>query len=52
MASSGTGLLVFSNDVTGGSCSRNNSEVYRNIHSAQIQSNGVDWVVLHSTNGR
>ncbi len=37
MASSGTGLLVFSDDVTEDRNSRMNSEVYRDILSAQIQ---------------
>ncbi len=37
MASSGTGLLVFSDDVTEDRSSRMNSEVYRDILSAQIQ---------------
>ncbi len=39
MASSGTGILVFSDDVTEDRSSRKNSEVYRDILSAQIQSN-------------
>ncbi len=39
MASSGTGLLVFSDDVTEDSSSRMNSEVYRDILSAQIHLN-------------
>ncbi len=38
MASSGTGLLVFSDDVTEDRSNRNNSEVYRDILNAQIQS--------------
>ncbi len=43
MASSGTGLLVFIDDVTEDRTSWMNSEVYRDILSAQIQSNGP-WV--------
>ncbi len=40
MASSGTGLLVFSDDnMTLDRSSRINSEVYMDILSAQIQSN-------------
>ncbi len=41
MASSGTGLLVFIDDVSEDRSSRKNSEVYRVIFSAQIQSNGA-----------
>ncbi len=41
MPSSGTGLLVFSDDVTEDRSSRMNSEVYRDILSAQIQSNAA-----------
>ncbi len=41
MASSGTGLLVFSDDVTEDRSSRMNSEVYKDILSAQIQPNGA-----------
>ncbi len=41
MASSGTGLLVFSDDVTEDRSSRMNSEVYRDILSAKIQSNAA-----------
>ncbi len=44
MASSGTGLLVFIDDVTEDSSSRKNSEVYRDILSAQIQSNGAKLI--------
>ncbi len=40
MVSSGTGLLVFSDDVTEERSSWTNSEVYVDILSAQIQSNG------------
>ncbi len=40
MVSSGTGLLVFNGDVTEERSSWKNSEVYRDILSAQIQSNG------------
>ncbi len=39
MASSGTGLLLFSDDETEDRSGRINSEVYRDILSAQIQSN-------------
>ncbi len=44
MASSGTGLLVFSEDVTEERSSRKNSEVYRDILSAQIQSNAAKLI--------
>ncbi len=45
MASSGTGLLVFSDDnMTLDRSSRINSEVYMDILSAQIQSN---WAKLN-----
>ncbi len=44
MASSGTGLLVFSDDVTEDRSSRMNSEVYKDILSAQIQSNGAKLI--------
>ncbi len=44
MASSGTGLLVFSDDVTEERSSQKNSEVYRDISSAQIQSNGAKLI--------
>ncbi len=52
MASSGTGLLVFSDDVTDDRSSQENSEVYRDILSAQIQLNGAKligqcFIVLH-----
>lgn len=39
MASSGTGSPVFIDDVTTDKCSRMNSEVYKDILSAQIQPN-------------
>ncbi len=42
--SSGTGLLVFSDDVTEDKSSRKNSEVYRDILSAQIQANGAKLI--------
>ncbi len=41
MASIGTGLLVFSDDVTEDRSSRMNSEVYRDILSAQIKPNAA-----------
>ncbi len=41
MHGSGTGLLVFSDDVTEDRSSRVNFEVYRDILSAQIQPNGA-----------
>jgi len=41
MASSGTGSLVFIDDVTEDRSSQMNSEVYRNIMSTQIQPNAV-----------
>ncbi len=44
MASSGTGLLVFSDDETEDRSSRINSEVYRDILSAQIQSNAAKLI--------
>ncbi len=44
MASSGTGLLVFSDHVTEDRSSRMNYEVYRDILSAQIQSNGAKFI--------
>ncbi len=44
MASSGTGLLVFSDDVTEERSSWMNSEVYKDILSAQIQSNGAKLI--------
>ncbi len=42
MASSGTGLLVFFDDIVKDRRSRMNSEEYRDILSAQIQLN-ADW---------
>ncbi len=50
MASSGTGLLVFSDEVTEDRSSRKNSEVYKDILSAQIQPNAAK--LIHSTNGQ
>ncbi len=44
MASSGTGLLVFINDVTEDRSSQMNSEVYRDILSAQIQPSGAQLI--------
>ncbi len=44
MASSGTGLLVFIDDVTEDRSSRMNSEVYRDILSAQIQPNAAKLI--------
>ncbi len=44
MASGGTGLLVFSDDMTEDRSSRMNSEVYRDILSAQIQLNGAKLI--------
>ncbi len=44
MASSGTGLLVFSGDVTEDRSSRMNFEVYRDILSAQIQPNAAKLI--------
>ncbi len=44
MASSGTGLLVFIEDVTEDRSSPKNSEVYRDLLSAQIQSNGTKLI--------
>ncbi len=46
MASSGTGLLVFIDDVTEDRSSRMNSEVYRDILSAQIQPNAAKLIGL------
>ena len=39
MAGSGTGSLIFIDDVTNDGSSRMNSEVYRNILSAYVQEN-------------
>ncbi len=47
MSSSGTGLLVFSDDVTEDRISRKNSEVYRDIVSVQIQSTGAKLIGRH-----
>ncbi len=44
MASSGTGLLLFSDDVTEDRSSWNNSEVNRDILSAQIQPNAAKLI--------
>ncbi len=44
IASSGTGLLVFSDDVTKDRSSRKNYEVYRDILSAQIQTNAAKLI--------
>ncbi len=44
MASSSTGLLVFIDDVTEDRSSRKNSEVYRDILSAQIQPNAAKLI--------
>ncbi|CAM4736095.1 unnamed protein product, partial [Leuciscus chuanchicus] len=44
MASSGTGSLVFIDDVTEDRSSRMNSEVYGNVLSAQIKSNAAKLV--------
>ncbi len=44
MASCGTGLLLFSDDVTEDRSSRINCEVYRDILSAQIQSKGAKLI--------
>ncbi len=44
MASSGTGLLVFIDDVTEDRSSWMNSEVYRDILSAQIQPNAAKLI--------
>ncbi len=48
------GIQVFIEDVTEDRSSRKNSEVYRDILSAQIQSkcSKVDWVALHGTKGQ
>ncbi len=44
MASSGTGLLVFFDDIVEDRRSRMNSEVYRDILSAQIQLNAAKLI--------
>ncbi len=53
MASSGTGLLVFSDDVTEDRSSQKNSEVYRYILCPDsVKCSKVDWPALHSTSGQ
>ncbi len=53
MASSGTGLLVFIDDVTEDRSSQINSEVYRDILSAHsVKCSKVGWTALHSTSGQ
>ncbi len=47
MASSGTGLIVFSDDVTEDRSSQKNSEVYRDILSVQIQPNAAKLIGQH-----
>lgn len=49
MASSGTGSLVFVDDLTEDGHSRMNSEVHRNILSAHIQPNSANLIILYST---
>ena len=49
MASNGTGSLVFIDDVTKDRSSQMNSEVYRDILSAQIQPNAAKLIGLHFT---
>ncbi len=44
MASSGTGLLVFIDDVTEDRSSRINSEGFKDILSAQIQPNAAKLI--------
>ncbi len=44
MAASGTGSLVFIDDVTTDKCSRMNSEVFRAILSAHIQPNASELI--------
>ena len=44
MASKGTGSLVFIDDITTDKSSRMNSEVYRDILSAQIQPNAAEII--------
>ncbi len=53
MAASGTGSLVFIDDVTADKSSRMNSEVFRAILSAHIQPNASEthWTALHSADG-
>ncbi len=55
MASSGTGLLVFSDNVTEDRSSRINSEVYWDIYTLCPDSakwSKVDWMALHITSGQ
>ncbi len=54
MAASGTGSLVFIDDVTADKSSRMNSEVFRAILSAHIQPNAfrTHWTALHSADGQ
>ncbi len=47
MASSGTGLLVFIDDVTEDRSSQKNAEVYRDILFAQIQPNAAKLIGRH-----
>lgn len=49
MASSGTGSLVFIDDVTEDRSSRMNSKVYRDILSAQIKPNAAKLIGRHFT---
>ncbi len=44
MAASGTGSLIFIDDVTDDGSSRMNSEVYRNILSANLQRNAFKLI--------
>ena len=48
-ASSGTGSLVFIDDMTEDGSSRMNSEVYRNILSVHIQPNSTKLIGWHFT---
>ncbi len=54
MAASGTGYLVFIDDVTADKSSRMNSEVFRAILSAHIQPNASELIgrALHSADGQ
>ncbi len=47
MAFSGTGLLVFIDDMTEDRCSRMNSVVYRDILSVQIQPSAAKLIGWH-----
>ncbi len=49
MASSDTGLLVFSDDVTEDRSSRKNSEVYRDVCPDSVKWSKGDWMVLHTS---